>query len=47
MKALNEVNSSNDTVILADGTSIGKKEPTIKYGDLSGVINTMMKMIVR
>lgn len=46
MKALNVVTSTHDTVKLADGTTIGKKEPTIKYDDLSGMVNQMMVAIV-
>ena len=46
MKTLNVVTSTNDTVQLADGTFIGKKEPTIKYDDLSVGINHMMKAVV-
>ena len=46
MNALNVVSSTNDTVVLADGSPVGKKEPTIKYDDLSGVINRMMTLVV-
>ena len=46
MKVLNVKTSTNDTVKLVDGTSIGKKEATVKYDDLSGGINRMMKAVV-
>lgn len=45
MKALNDKTSANDTVRLVDGTSVGKKEPTVKYDDLSGGIYRMMKAV--
>jgi hypothetical protein len=46
MKTLNLVTSTSDTVRLADGTAVGKKEPTIKYDDLAGGINDMMRIVV-
>ncbi len=46
MKALNLQSSTNDTVRLVDGTDVGKKEPTIKYDNLSGEITRMLKAVV-
>ena len=46
MRTVNEATAANDTVTVADGTIIGKKVPTIKYDDLSGAINNMMRVIV-
>merc|ERR1712137_1020895 len=45
MRTVNEATAANDTVTVADGTIIGKKVPTIKYDDLSGAINNMMRVI--
>ncbi len=46
MKGLNNLTSNKDTVRLVDGTEVGKKEPTIKYDNLSGEIMRMLKTVV-
>jgi hypothetical protein len=43
---MNSRSLSNDTVTIADGSSIGKKEQTIKYDDLAGSIKRMMTAVV-
>lgn len=47
MNTLNVQTSSSDTVRLVDGTEVGKKEPTIKYDNLSGEIRRMLDAVKR
>ena len=46
MATINNMKKENALILLADGTTIGTSQNSLKYRDLSGSIGEMMKSLV-
>ena len=46
MATINNMKKENASILLADGTTIGTSQNSLKYRDLSGSIGEMMKSLV-